>query len=237
MASIFNIVHLTFNLSTIKQLNCSQRAAYIEQWLASSPGSSQFFNATRRKTGEPGRRNHVSAIVQPLCTVKHRTVPEPYKQPNFTVWWSLLKVCGSNWIDYKRLQLLKAFKSIAVSIYLFPPFRSIIQSEVSAHDQHYFEYLDVKCTRIVARWATISPHLPSKYSLYGSGTVLCFLYKAITKSRSRDFASQALPFFCTYIALKNWEEPGDKAKQWPQQCLQCYILVVVCKSACGVYMY
>ena len=46
--------------------------------VALSPGSSQFFNAMRRKTGEPGRRSHVSAIAQPLCTVEYRTVPELY---------------------------------------------------------------------------------------------------------------------------------------------------------------
>ena len=54
-------------------------------------------------------------------------------------------------MDYRHLQLLKAFNVIAVSIYLFPLFGSIVQSEVSAHDRRYLERLDVKCTRIVAR--------------------------------------------------------------------------------------
>ena len=53
---------------------------------------------------------------------------------------------GNNWVDYRRLQLLKELNSVAVSIYLltFLPFGSVIQSEVPAHDRCYLECLDVK---------------------------------------------------------------------------------------------
>ena len=36
--------------------------------VASSPGSSQIFNVEHRKTGGPGRRNHMSVIAQSLST-------------------------------------------------------------------------------------------------------------------------------------------------------------------------
>ena len=41
---------------------CS-RESVCTQILASSTGHSQFFNVTRRKTGEPGARVHVSDVV------------------------------------------------------------------------------------------------------------------------------------------------------------------------------
>ena len=53
-------------------------ALRIPSFLASSPGHSHFFNVARRKEGEPGRRNHVSAIAQWLRTQSI----EPY--PNRT---------------------------------------------------------------------------------------------------------------------------------------------------------
>jgi hypothetical protein len=74
--------------------------------------------------------------------------------------------------------------------------RTIIQSEVSTHDRRYLQCLDVKCSRVLARWAKKNPHFPSNFVFHGSGTVLSFVYKAIAQSHSRDFASQAIPLFC-----------------------------------------
>ena len=92
----------------------------------------------------------MSVIAQSLCT-ENRTVHEPYQWHERSILASLLEICGSNWINYEHLQLLKVFNLTAVSIYLFLLFGPIIQSEVSASDQRYLECLDIKCTRILAR--------------------------------------------------------------------------------------
>ena len=47
--------------------------------VASSPGHSHVFNVARRKEGRPGRRNHVSAIAQSLCTQSIEPYPNREK--------------------------------------------------------------------------------------------------------------------------------------------------------------
>ena len=85
-------------------------SCHISQWLlvALSPGSSQFFNGTCRIIWEPGKRNRLSAIA---CTVRYRTIlMTQMAQLHLLV--VFLKIYRSNWINYRRLQLLKAFNSI-----------------------------------------------------------------------------------------------------------------------------
>ena len=45
-----------------------------------APGHSHVFNVARRKEGRPGKRNHVSAIAQSLCTPSIEPYPNREKR-------------------------------------------------------------------------------------------------------------------------------------------------------------
>ena len=153
--------------------------------------------------GEPGRRNHVSAIAQPLCTARYRTVHEPYDSTN------------------ARLRLLMVF-----SIGLWERLDWSLASMATKSDQidRRFHFAVSAAWIDCPVWSLCSPSMFSLvlghkifsytgqvsqdklracfkiWLFYGSCMVL---YQVVAQSRSCDFASQALMFLI--FSVQHWK--------------------------------